>query len=592
MTTETRLGPRRGGWLRPLCALARPVGGRLTLAMLAGVGALGCAVGLAATSAWLILRAAQHPPVLYLMVAIVAVRAFGLGRGVFRYAERLVSHDAALRVLADLRVRVYRGLERVAPTGLPEFRSGDLLDRLVSDVDDVQEVFLRGLLPASVAVVVSGGSVGLLWWLLPSAGVVLAVALLLAGVVAPWLAARRSPRAERRQRDARNELSARTVELLRGLPELTAYGALDDRLDGLARVDRDLTRASGSVARASGLGAGLAAAASGLAVLGALVVGVPAVRSGALPGVALGVLVLVPLAAFEAVAGLPSVVRQLRRARLGTGRVLDVLDAPAPVTEPDRPRPLPESPHHLRVDGVVARWPGAARPALVGVDLDLPPGRRVAVVGPSGAGKSTLAAVLLRFCETESGSVWLDGVPTRELAGEDLRGVVGLCAQDAHLFDSTVAENVRLARPDATDEQVVAALGRAGLADWVDALPQGVHTPVGEFGCRVSGGQRQRIALARALLADFPVLVADEPTAHLDEPTAGALTADLLASERTILLVTHRLTGLDAVDEIVVLDAGRVVARGTHAELVETPGVYRRMWLREHAAGQVSGQRE
>ncbi|HEY9390545.1 MAG TPA: ABC transporter transmembrane domain-containing protein, partial [Mycobacteriales bacterium] len=203
MTTETRLGPRRGGWLRPLCALARPVGGRLTLAMLAGVGALGCAVGLAATSAWLILRAAQHPPVLYLMVAIVAVRAFGLGRGVFRYAERLVSHDAALRVLADLRVRVYRGLERVAPTGLPEFRSGDLLDRLVSDVDDVQEVFLRGLLPASVAVVVSGGSVGLLWWLLPSAGVVLAVALLLAGVVAPWLAARRSPRAERRQRDAR-----------------------------------------------------------------------------------------------------------------------------------------------------------------------------------------------------------------------------------------------------------------------------------------------------------------------------------------------------------------------------------------------------
>lgn len=591
---RTQVAPETPGGrasLSRLVVFTRPVAARLGLAVLAGAAALGCAVGLIAASAWLISRAAQHPPVLYLMVAIVSVRAFGLGRGVFRYLERLVSHDAAFRVLARLRVQVYRRLERIAPAGLPTFRSGDLLGRLVSDVDDVQDVFLRALVPGLVAVVVGGGSVALVWLLLPAAGAILLAALVLAGVVVPWLTARLARRTEARLAERRGELSAGVVELLHGAPELVAYGVAEDRLAALARVEGELTRAAASSARTAGIGAGLAAVAPGLAVVGALLVGVPAVRAGTLDPVLLAVVVLVPLAAFEAVAALPLAAQQLQRARSSTARVMNVIDAPAPVTEPLRPRPLPEPPHHLRATGLRVRWPAARDLTLAGVDVDLPPGRRVAVVGPSGAGKSTLAAVLLRFLDAEGGSVTLDGVPTAELSGEDVRRVVGLCGQDAHLFDSTIRENIRLARPDASQAQLLDVVRRAGLAEWVAALPDGLDTPVGEHGARVSGGQRQRIALARALLADFPILLLDEPTANLDPPTADALTADLLAASagRATLLITHRLVGLDAVDEILVLEGGRVTQRGTHDDLVARAGWYQNRWRSDHESIVLSG---
>ncbi|MCQ0007107.1 thiol reductant ABC exporter subunit CydC [Actinomadura madurae] len=288
-----------------LIAFARPARARLGLAVLFGVLALGSGVGLMATSAWLISRAAQHPPVLMLMVAIVAVRAFGLGRGVFRYVERLVGHDATFRILADLRARVYERLERLAPGGLPAFRSGDLLNRLVADVDAVQDLFLRVLLPCTIAAVVGGASVGVAWALLPAAGIVLLLALVVAGVVAPWLSAVVSRRAERRTTDLRGELTSHVVDTLQGAPELIAYGAGPDQLAKAEQLDHDFTRATARSATTTGAGAAISALAGGLAVWGDLAVGVPAVRSGALDGVLLAVIVLLPLAAFEVVAGLP-----------------------------------------------------------------------------------------------------------------------------------------------------------------------------------------------------------------------------------------------------------------------------------------------
>ncbi|MDL4816745.1 thiol reductant ABC exporter subunit CydC [Actinomadura opuntiae] len=566
-----------------LIRLARPARGRLLLAVLFGVLALGSGVGLMATSAWLISRAAQHPPVLMLMVAIVAVRAFGLGRGVFRYAERLVGHDATFRILADLRARVYERLERLAPGGLPAFRGGDLLNRLVADVDAVQDLFLRVLLPCTVAVIVGGVSVGLAWALLPSAGVVLLLALLVAGVAAPWLSSAIARRAERRTTDLRGELTSHVVDTLQGAPELIAYGAAPAQLAEAARLDRAFTRATARSATSAGLGAAVSALAGGLAVWGALAVGVPAVRSGALDGVLLAVIVLLPLAAFEVVAGLPLAAQHLERVRRSAARIFAVLDAPVPVEDPSAPSRLPAAPHTLRIEDLRARWTPTAPYALDGVSLDLAPGRRCAIVGPSGSGKTTLTSVLLRFLEPASGSASLNGVDLRALTGDDVRTVIGLCAQDAHLFDSTIEENVRLARPTATDEEIRDALRRARLLDWVDALPRGLATRVGEHGARVSGGQRQRIALARALLAGFPILLLDEPAEHLDTATADELTADLLSATegRMTLLVTHRLTGLDAVDEIIVLSEGRVADRGTHAELVSRPGLYRTLWQRE-----------
>jgi ATP-binding cassette subfamily C protein CydCD len=266
--------------------------------------------------------------------------------------------------------------------------------------------------------------------------------------------------------------------------------------------------------------------------------------------------------------------------------VYEVLDAPEPVAQPEQPRQAPASPFPVTVQGLAARHAGQDRDALAGLDLTLEEGRRVAVVGPSGSGKTTLAQVLLRFLDADAGSYTLAGVDAYALHGDDVRQLVGLCAQDAHLFDSSLRENLLLARKDATEDELRAALGRARLLDWAGGLPDGLDTLVGEHGARLSGGQRQRLALARALLADFPVLVLDEPAEHLDLPTADALTADLLAATegRTTLLITHRLAGLEAVDEVIVLDQGRVVQRGTYAELVAVDGPLREMAEREAAS--------
>ncbi|MFD8456820.1 thiol reductant ABC exporter subunit CydD [Streptomyces antimycoticus] len=578
--------PRRGALARVRGA-ARGGRGRFGLALLLGSLALLSAVGLMAVSGWLISRAAQQPPVLYLMVAVTATRAFGIGRAVFRYAERLVSHDAVLRVLAELRVAVYRRLERLAPAGLGRTRRGDLLSRLVADVDAVQDYFLRWLLPVGTALTVGVASVGFLTWVLPEAGAVLAAGLLVAGVAVPLVSGALARRAERRLAPARGALSAQVVDLLAGAAELTVAGALPRRLDAVRRADGVLTRIARRAAAAAGTGAGLSALVCGLTVTAAAWVGVPAVADGRIHGVWLAVVMLTPLAAFEAVAGLPLAVQHRQRVRRAAERVYEVLDEPLPVREPDEARreEAPGAPYPLVLRGITARHPGQCAPALDGFGLELRPGRRVAVVGPSGAGKSTLAQVLLRFLEIEGGTYSLAGRDAAGLDGDAVRRLVGLCAQDAHVFDSSLRENLRLARPDASDDELRAALAGARLLDWVDGLPDGLDTLVGEQGARLSGGQRQRLALARALLADFPVLVLDEPAEHLDLPTADALTADLLSATqgRTTVLITHRLAGLDAVDEVIVLDGGRAVQRGTYEELASADGPFRRMLERETA---------
>ncbi|WP_055699855.1 thiol reductant ABC exporter subunit CydD [Streptomyces silaceus] len=576
----------RGGALARVRHAARARRGQLALALLLGSLALASAVGLMATSGWLISRASEQPPVMYLMIAVTATRAFGIGRAVFRYAERLVSHDAVLRMLADTRVAVYRRLERLAPAGLRGTRRGDLLSRLVADVDALQDYWLRWLLPASAAAVVSAGAVGFTAWLLPEAGAVLAVGLLAAGLGVPLVSGAVARRAERRLAPARGVLATRVADLLTGTAELTVAGALRRRTAKAAEADAELTRIASRGATATALGDGLGALVTGLTVAAAAVVGVQAVHDGRLSGVALAVVVLTPLAAFEAVMGLPLAVQYRQRVRKSAERVHEVLDAPEPVPEPAEPAPAPRSPFPLRVEGLRARHEGQERDALAGVGLTLERGRRIAVVGPSGSGKTTLAQVLLRFLGAYEGTYTLGGTDAAALDGDTVRGMVGLCAQDAHIFDSSVRENLLLAKKDATDEELRDALARARLDDWVGSLPDGLDTLVGEHGARLSGGQRQRLALARALLADFPVLVLDEPAEHLDLPTADALTADLLAATegRTTLLITHRLAGLDAVDEVLVLDAGRVVQRGAYARLAAEEGPLRRMLDVERAA--------
>ena len=572
-----------------LLRLARPLRGQLVLAVLAGALSTGCAVALLGTSGFLLARASLHPNILAISVAVVAVRALSVGRGVFRYVERLASHEAAFRVLADVRVRVYRQLARLAPAGLRDFRSGDLLARLVSDVDATQDLFIRGLAPPLTAALVGAGAAAAVALILAPAGLVLAAGLLVAGLAVSWLAAARAGQAARRTAPARGELTARVTDLLAGSADLHAAGAQDAALAAADAADHELTRLARRSAGGAALGSGLSQAVAGLTLWGVLLLGVAAVGGGTLTRVPLAVLTLTALASFEAVTALPAAAIQLGQARASAARVAAVLDAPDPVAEPVTPRPLPAWPLRVSLRGAQVRYQPDGPLAIDGVDLDLTAGRRVALLGPSGSGKSTVAAVLLRFIDLTGGTATLgstgtlDGADLASYAPADVRTVISGCTEDPHLFDTTIADNIRLARPGAGQPDLDEVAARARLLTWIQSLPRGWDTMVGPGGVAVSGGERQRIALARALLADPRLLILDEPAAHLDPGNRRALMADLLAATagRATLLITHDLDGLDQVDEIVVLARGRVVERGTHQELRHAGGLYQRM----HEAG-------
>jgi len=583
VTTVRSAGEPAGRWpLLRLLWLARPMRLQLLVAVLAGAAAIGCGVALLATSGFMLARASEHPSIVAISVAVVAVRGLSVGRAVSRYVERLSSHDVAFRVLADVRVAIYRRLERLAPAGLAAFRSGDLLARLISDVDATQDLFIRGIAPPLAAAAVGAGAATAAALIFAPAAGVLAAGLLVAAVAVPALAVAASRRAARVTAAARGELGATMTDLLAGAAELHAFGAQDAALAATDAADRRLTALARRSAAASGLGDGLMAAAAGLTLWCVLLLGVHAVAGGTLTRVPLAVLALTALASFEAVNALPAAALQLGAASGAAARIGAVLDAPDPVIEPEAPLPLPARPLRVRMVGVRVRYQPDALPALDGFDLDLPPGRRIALIGPNGAGKSTVAAVLLRLRDPAVGRVTLGapGEPGRDLAlfaADDVRTVIGGCVQDPHIFDTTIRDNLRLARPGASDEELQAAAASARLLPWIASLPRGLDTRVGARGAAMSGGERQRLALARALLADPDLLILDEPTAHLDPEAAAALTADLLAvtAGRSTLLITHDLTGLEQVDEIVVLDRGRVVQRGTHRELAAADGPYR-----------------
>jgi ATP-binding cassette, subfamily C, bacterial CydC len=582
--------PAPAGSARPLLRLlrlARPLRGQLVLAVLAGAVSTGCAVALLAVSGFLLARASQHPNIVAISAAVVAVRGLSVGRGVFRYVERLASHDAAFRVLAQVRVRVYQRLARLAPAGLQDFRSGDLLARLVSDVDATQDLFIRGLVPPLTALLVGAGAAVTCLLILAPSGAVLAAGLLVAGAGVSWLAANRARQAARRLAPARGELTGQVTDLLAGAGDLIACGAEDGALARSDAADGELTRLARTSAAGAALGSGLSQAVAGLTLWAVLLLGVMAVGSGTIGRVPLAVITLTALAAFEAVTALPAAAIQLGQARTSAIRVGAVLDAPDPVTEPAEPRPLPGGPLQVQLRGAQVRYEPGGPLAIDGVDLDLAAGRRVALVGPSGAGKSTVAAVLLRFCELAGGTATLDGADLASYRAADVRTVISGCAQDPHLFDTTIADNIRLARPAASQAELDQAAARARLLPWISSLPQGWDTRVGARGAATSGGERQRIALARALLADPALLILDEPTAHLDPENRRALTTDLLAvtEGRATLFITHELDGLDQVDEIVVLDRGRVAERGTHRELLRSGGLYQQMWTAAQPSG-------
>lgn len=578
---------RRRDPLRRMIALARPRSARFALGVLLGAAATGSGVALLGVAAWMLATAADHPSITALSVAVVATRALGVSKGVSRYMERLVTHDAAFRTLAEVRVRVYERLARTEPFG--RFRSGDLVSRLVNDTESTLDLLVRGLTPPLVSVVTGGATVLFLTVVYVPGGMLLAGGLLLAGLAVPLMAAALSRGPGRREARARGTLSTTLVDTLQGAPDLIAYGAMDRQVAKVEEADAELTRVARRDAATLGLSAGAHALITGLTVWGALFLGVLAVEDGSIDATALAVLVLTTLAAFEIVAPLPAVAARLGAIRESGARLFGVLDTPPAITvdeerERDGGTPVidPGAEASVRVEGLRVRY-GPDEPwALDGIDLEIPAGATVAVIGPSGAGKSTLASILLRFRDPDGGRVEVGGTDITDRPADEVRGVVSGVPQDPHVFASTLRENLRLARPGADDEELWEALRRARLAHDVEAMPRGLDTRVGSHGLGLSGGMRQRLALARAVLAAPRVLVLDEPTAHLDPDTRDAVVEDLLSAARgfSTLLITHDLTGLDRVDRIYVIRDGRVVQSGTHEELLAVEGWYRAVGVR------------
>ena len=537
-------------------------------------------VGLMGTSAWLLSKAALHPSIAALQVAIVGVRAFGVSRAALRYLERLVSHDVTLRLLGRLRMALFRALVPLSPARLLGQRRGDLLGRLLEDVGTLESLYVRVLGPSLAATLIAGLLAALLW----SASSVLAVVgvcgLAFGGVVAPHLAVRLGEAPGRRLVTVRGELLARLVDGVRGVADLLAFGREGAHARALAAISRDAVAEQGRLASTSALGGSLAVLAADLTTVAVLALAIPLVQAGTLDGVQLASVALLTLASFEAVAPLPLAWHGLGAMREAARRLFDVMDRPPAVSEPrgSAPAPLRSAPL-LELRDLRFSYPGGPRPALDGVSLRLERGRRVAVVGASGSGKSTLVHLLLRFWDAPLGSIRLEGHDLAEWPSDDARARVAFAAQRAHVFTGTLRENLLLARPGASAAELSAVLRSVRLDALVERLPRGLDGWVGEEGHQLSGGERQRLALARALLRPAAILLLDEPTAHLDALTEREVLDEIVrAGEgRATLLVTHRLVSLEAFDEVVVLERGRVAERGPAAPLLARGGALARL---------------
>jgi ATP-binding cassette subfamily C protein CydC len=571
----------------PFAAVIRGHCGRLALGTLAGLAAAGAAVGLMALSGWFIAAAAvaglaPATAVLFnFFLPSIGVRLFAILRTAARYAERVCTHEATFRILESLRVWFYRRIEPLAPAGLWRFRSGDILNRIVSDIEALDNLYLRVLSPAAVALLASllvcsllaafdGGIAATSGLLLALTGLGVSAAAARVGESAGCAIAARSA-----------ELRVRLVEGLQGLAEITLFGAVAEHLDRTDQSQSDLIAAERRMAFIQGGATAAVSLLCGAAVLTALYVGSGLALGGRLSGAALVLIVLAVMAAFETVVGLPAAAQFLSRTRSAGRRLLDVVESPPAVVFSASSLEALDR-FDVVFEGVSFRYRPELPRALDAVGLTIPQGQRVAVVGESGAGKSTLASLLVRFFDPEAGVIRIGGRDIRTLGEPDLRRAIVVLSQQSHLFSATIRENLLIAKHDAGEAELRRALAAARLIDFVDALPDKLDTWVGEAGQLVSAGQARRLAAARAILRDAPIWILDEPTEGLDRVTEAELVHSLLelTEGRTVLWITHRLVNLQQMDGIIVLERGRVADLGTHAELLSRNPRYARWCAR------------
>jgi ATP-binding cassette subfamily C protein CydC len=571
---------------RPLIRLLALIGTYwrwMLLAAILGFCTIASSIFLMAASAYIIARAALQPSIADLQIAIVGVRFFGITRGLFRYLERYVSHEVTFRLLARLRVWFYRALEPLAPARLMQYRGGDLLARILGDIEALQHFYGRVIAPPAVALLIGLLMASFMGAFDPALALTLLLFLAVTGIAVPILVFFLSREPGRQVIRLRAALNIALVDGIQGMSEIVAFGGQANRQAQVSALNRQLAASQKRLAWIGGLNNALGVLLVGLATLAILAVAIPLVNAARLNGVDLAVVALATMASFEAVLPLALAAQYLESSLEAARRLFEMVDVQPEVRDPAEPAPLPER-YGITFEGVHFRYLPGEPLALDGISFDLPPGKRIAVVGPSGAGKSTLIHLLLRFWETQEGRITFGGRDLSAYAGDDLRRLIGVVAQNTHLFNATVRENLLMARREADEVALVRAAQGAQIHEFIMSLPDGYDTWIGEGGVRLSGGQRQRLAIARALLKDAPVLVLDEATANLDSVTEVEVLRAIqrLTEQRTTLIITHRLVALDTVDEILVLQAGRIVERGSQRVLLQAGGFYRRMWDLQH----------